>query len=152
MLKIRDLHVSYGGIRALKGISLEVQAGEIVTIIGANGAGKSTLLNTISGFLKPSRGEILYKGSKLAKRPDLVVRSGICHVPEGRLIFANLSVLDNLRLGAYLRSDKKAVLEDLEKVFALFPRLKEREQQMAGTLSGGEQQMLAMEGFDDPRS
>jgi len=144
MLKIKDLHVSYGGIRALKGISLEVRAGEIVTIIGANGAGKSTLLNTISGFLKPSRGEILYKGSRLAKRPDLVVRSGICHVPEGRLIFANLSVLDNLRLGAYLRSNKKAVLEDLHKGFGLFPRLDERKQQMAGTLSGGEQQMLAM--------
>jgi branched-chain amino acid transport system ATP-binding protein len=144
MLKINDLHVSYGGIRALKGISLEVQAGEIVTIIGANGAGKSTLLNTISGFLKPVKGEILYKGKKLAKRPDLVVQSGICHVPEGRLIFANLSVMDNLRLGAYLRSDKNAVLKDLDKVYALFPRLKEREQQMAGTLSGGEQQMLAM--------
>ncbi len=144
MLKINDLHVSYGGIRALKGVSLEVRSGEIVTIIGANGAGKSTLLNAISGFLKPSAGEILYKGQKLAKRPDLVVQSGICHVPEGRLIFANLSVLDNLRLGAYLRSDKKAVQGDLEKVFALFPRLKEREQQMAGTLSGGEQQMLAM--------
>jgi branched-chain amino acid transport system ATP-binding protein len=144
MLQINDLHVSYGGIRALKGVSLEVRSGEIVTIIGANGAGKSTLLNAISGFLKPSAGEILYKGQKLAKRPDLVVQSGICHVPEGRLIFANLSVLDNLRLGAYLRSDKRAVLEDLEKVFALFPRLKEREQQMAGTLSGGEQQMLAM--------
>jgi ABC-type branched-chain amino acid transport systems, ATPase component len=144
MLKINDLHVSYGGIRALKGISLEVRAGEIVTIIGANGAGKSTLLNTISGFLKPVKGEILYKGKKLAKRPDLVVQSGICHVPEGRLIFANLSVLDNLRLGAYLRSDKKAVQADLDRVYALFPRLKEREQQMAGTLSGGEQQMLAM--------
>jgi len=144
MLKIKDLHVSYGGIRALKGVSLEVRAGEIVTIIGANGAGKSTLLNTISGFLRPTAGDILYKGQKLAKRPDLVVQSGICHVPEGRLIFANLSVLDNLRLGAYLRADKKAMRDDMDKVFALFPRLKEREQQMAGTLSGGEQQMLAM--------
>ncbi|HOI22752.1 MAG: ABC transporter ATP-binding protein [Spirochaetia bacterium] len=144
MLKIKDLHVSYGGIRALKGVSLEVRAGEIVTIIGANGAGKSTLLNTISGFLRPTAGDILYKGQKLAKRPDLVVQSGICHVPEGRLIFANLSVLDNLRLGAYLRADKKAIRDDMDKVFALFPRLKEREQQMAGTLSGGEQQMLAM--------
>ena len=144
MLKIKDLHVSYGGIRALKGVSLEVKSGEIVTIIGANGAGKSTLLNTISGFLKPNAGEILYKGQKLAKRPDLVVKSGICHVPEGRLIFANLSVVDNLRLGAYLRSDKKAIRDDMDKVFALFPRLKEREQQLAGTLSGGEQQMLAM--------
>ena len=144
MLKIKDLHVSYGGIRALKGVSLEVRSGEIVTIIGANGAGKSTLLNTISGFLRPTAGDILYKGQKLAKRPDLVVQSGICHVPEGRLIFANLSVLDNLRLGAYLRADKKAIRDDMDKVFALFPRLKEREQQMAGTLSGGEQQMLAM--------
>ena len=144
MLSIKDLHVSYGGIRALKGVSLEVSAGEIVTIIGANGAGKSTLLNTISGFLKPGAGEILYKGKKLARRPDLVVQSGICHVPEGRLIFANLSVTDNLNLGAYLRSDKKAIRDDMEKVFVLFPRLKEREQQMAGTLSGGEQQMLAM--------
>ncbi len=144
MLKIKDLHVSYGGIRALKGVSLEVRAGEIVTIIGANGAGKSTLLNPISGFLRPTAGDILYKGQKLAKRPDLVVQSGICHVPEGRLIFANLSVLDNLRLGAYLRADKKAIRDDMDKVFVLFPRLKEREQQMAGTLSGGEQQMLAM--------
>ena len=144
MLEVRDLHVSYGGIRALKGVSLDVRQGEIVTIIGANGAGKSTLLNAVSGFLKPLQGEILYNGKKLAKRPDLVVKSGICHVPEGRLIFANLTVIDNLALGAYLRRDMKAVREDMEKVFALFPRLKEREQQMAGTLSGGEQQMLAM--------
>lgn len=144
MLEIRDLHVSYGGIRALKGVSLEVDQGEIVTIIGANGAGKSTLLNAISGFLKPVKGEIIYDGKKLAKRPDLVVQSGICHVPEGRLIFANLTVVDNLNLGAYLRHDAAGVREDLEKVFSLFPRLKEREGQMAGTLSGGEQQMLAM--------
>ncbi|MDP2792070.1 MAG: ABC transporter ATP-binding protein [Rectinemataceae bacterium] len=144
MLQINDLHVSYGGIRALKGVSLDVKQGELVTIIGANGAGKSTLLNAISGFLKLSQGEILYKGRKLERRPDLVVKSGICHVPEGRLIFANLTVLDNLGLGAYLRHEKKAVAEDLEKVFTLFPRLKEREQQIAGTLSGGEQQMLAM--------
>ncbi|PKL05764.1 MAG: ABC transporter ATP-binding protein, partial [Spirochaetae bacterium HGW-Spirochaetae-9] len=144
MLQINDLHVSYGGIRALRGVSLDVRQGELVTIIGANGAGKSTLLNAISGFLKLSQGEILYKGRKLERRPDLVVKSGICHVPEGRLIFANLTVLDNLGLGAYLRRDKKAVAEDLKKVFGLFPRLKEREQQVAGTLSGGEQQMLAM--------
>jgi len=130
MLKVKDLHVSYGGIRALKGVSLEVKRGEIVTIIGANGAGKSTLLNTISGFLKPSQGEVLYKDAKLAKRPDLVVKSGICHVPEGRLIFANLTVTDNLLLGAYLRNDKKVVREDMDKVFSIFPRLKEREQQM----------------------
>ncbi len=144
MLEIRDLHVSYGGIRALKGVSLTVNQGEIVTIIGANGAGKSTLLNAISGFLKPAQGDILYKGQKLGRRPDLVVKSGICHVPEGRLIFANLTVRDNLGLGAYLRSDPKKVREDLDKVFILFPRLKERETQIAGTLSGGEQQMLAM--------
>ena len=144
MLTITDLHVSYGGIRALKGVSLEVKQGEIVTIIGANGAGKSTLLNAISGFLKPTQGEILYKGAKLPRRPDLVVKSGICHVPEGRLIFANLSVTDNLALGAYLRNDRKAIEEDIEKVFSIFPRLKERERQIAGTLSGGEQQMLAM--------
>ena len=144
MLSVSNLHVSYGGIRALKGVSLEVKQGEIVTIIGANGAGKSTLLNSISGFLKPTKGEILYKGARLPRRPDLVVKSGICHVPEGRLIFANLSVTDNLALGAYLRNDRKAVAEDIEKVFAIFPRLKERERQIAGTLSGGEQQMLAM--------
>lgn len=144
LLEVRDLHVSYGGIRALKGVSLEVGQGEIVTIIGANGAGKSTLLNTISGFLKPGKGSVSYKGKKLERRPDLVVKSGICHVPEGRLIFANLTVYDNLLLGAYLRRDRKAVEADLEKVFGLFPRLKEREKQVAGTLSGGEQQMLAM--------
>ena len=144
MLEVQDLHVAYGGIRALKGVSLSVQQGEIVTIIGANGAGKSTLLNTISGFLKPVRGSVLYNGSALPRRPDLIVKSGICHVPEGRLIFANLSVQDNLMLGAYLRNDKKAIQADLEKVFAIFPRLKEREEQRAGTLSGGEQQMLAM--------
>ncbi len=144
MLEVQDLHVAYGGIRALKGVSLSVQKGEIVTIIGANGAGKSTLLNTISGFLKPVRGSVLYNGSALPRRPDLIVKSGICHVPEGRLIFANLSVQDNLMLGAYLRNDKKAIQADLEKVFAIFPRLKEREEQRAGTLSGGEQQMLAM--------
>ena len=144
MLEVQNLHVAYGGIRALKGVSLSVQKGEIVTIIGANGAGKSTLLNTISGFLKPVRGSVLYNGSALPRRPDLIVKSGICHVPEGRLIFANLSVQDNLMLGAYLRNDKRAIQADLEKVFAIFPRLKEREEQRAGTLSGGEQQMLAM--------
>ncbi|MEJ5184847.1 MAG: ABC transporter ATP-binding protein [Rectinemataceae bacterium] len=144
MLEVKDLHVAYGGIRALKGISLSVRKGEIVTIIGANGAGKSTLLNTVSGFLRPARGSIAYKGKPLPRRPDLIVRQGICHVPEGRLIFANLSVYDNLLLGAYLRNDKRGIAEDLERVFTIFPRLKEREQQRAGTLSGGEQQMLAM--------
>ena len=144
MLEIKNLHVAYGGIRALKGVSLSVQEGEIVTIIGANGAGKSTLLNTISGFLRPAKGTILYKGKTLPRRPDLIVKAGICQVPEGRLVFANLSVLDNLMLGAYRRNDKKAVRNDLKKVFDIFPRLEERKSQRAGTLSGGEQQMLAM--------
>jgi branched-chain amino acid transport system ATP-binding protein len=144
MLSVRDLQVSYGGIRALRGVSLDVNEGEIVTIIGANGAGKSTLLNTISGFLKPVRGEISFKGQKLGRQPAKIVKLGVCHVPEGRLVFANLSVLDNLLLGAYLRTDRKAMAADLEKVYSLFPRLKERLKQQAGTLSGGEQQMLAM--------
>jgi len=144
MLKVNDLHVSYGGIRALRGISLEVNQGEIVTIIGANGAGKSTLLNTISGFLKPVKGDIEYKGQKLGHQPAKIVKLGICHVPEGRLVFTNLTVHDNLLLGAYLRKDRKKIAEDLEKVYQLFPRLLERQKQLAGTLSGGEQQMLAM--------
>ncbi len=144
MLHVENLHVSYGGIRALKGVSLTVSEGEIVTIIGANGAGKSTLLNAVSGFLKPAAGSILFRGKQLAKRPDLVVRDGMCHVPEGRLIFANLSVEDNLNMGAYLRNDRKAISADLERVYGLFPRLAERSKQIAGTLSGGEQQMLAM--------
>ncbi len=144
MLNVRELHVSYGGIRALKGVSLEVNEGEIVTIIGANGAGKSTILNTISGFLKPAKGELEFKGHKLGRQPAKIVQLGICHVPEGRLVFTNLTVRDNLLLGAYLRTDRKAIAADLEKVYALFPRLKERERQLAGTLSGGEQQMLAM--------
>ncbi|MBN2875012.1 MAG: ABC transporter ATP-binding protein [Spirochaetales bacterium] len=144
MLNVENLHVAYGGIRALKGVSLTVNEGEIVTIIGANGAGKSTLLNAISGFLKPAAGSISFKGKPLARRPDLIVRDGVCHVPEGRLVFANLSVENNLAMGAYLRNDKKAVADDLERVYALFPRLAERSKQSAGTLSGGEQQMLAM--------
>ena len=144
MLKVNNLQVYYGGIHALKGVSLEVNKGEIVTIIGSNGAGKSTLLNSISGFLKYKEGEISYKGSKLGNNPSKIVKMGICHVPEGRLVFANLTVKDNLMMGAYLRNDKNAINEDLEKVFLIFPRLKEREKQIAGTLSGGEQQMLAM--------
>jgi len=144
MLNVENLHVSYGGIRALKGVSLTVNKGEIVTIIGANGAGKSTLLNAVTGFLKPAAGAITFRDKPLSKRPDLIVRDGMCHVPEGRLVFANLSVENNLAMGAYLRNDKKAIADDLEKVFALFPRLKERCKQSAGTLSGGEQQMLAM--------
>jgi branched-chain amino acid transport system ATP-binding protein len=144
MLKVENLQVYYGGIHALKGVSLDVNEGEIVTIIGSNGAGKSTLLNAISGFLKYKEGEITYKGNKVGFNPSKIVKMGICHVPEGRLVFANLTVKDNLMMGAYLRTDKAAVKEDLEKVFTLFPRLKERERQISGTLSGGEQQMLAM--------
>jgi len=144
MLEVRDLHVSYGGIKALRGVSLDVEQGEIVTIIGANGAGKSTLLNTVSGFLKPGAGSIVFKGEKIGQKAAKIVRAGICHVPEGRLVFANLTVEDNLRLGAYLRRDRRKIATDLERVYELFPRLRERMKQLAGTLSGGEQQMLAM--------
>ncbi len=144
MLSVRDLHVSYGGIKALRGVSLDVEQGEIVTIIGANGAGKSTLLNTVSGFLKPVSGSVHFKGQAVGRNPTKIVKSGICHVPEGRLIFANLSVEDNLRLGAYLRNDRKEIAADFDRVWNLFPRLLERRKQLSGTLSGGEQQMLAM--------
>lgn len=144
MLTVDNLHVYYGGIHALRGISLEIDQGEIVTIIGANGAGKSTLLNTISGFLKPAQGEVSYKEQRITPHPTRIVKMGISHVPEGRLVFANLSVKDNLHLGAYLRKDTEGIRQDLENVYELFPRLKERESQLAGTLSGGEQQMLAM--------
>ncbi|HYF83419.1 MAG TPA: ABC transporter ATP-binding protein [Clostridia bacterium] len=144
MLKVNNLHVYYGGIHALRGINVEVNAGEIVAIIGSNGAGKSTLLNTISGLLRPKEGEIFFKDEKLGMAPHKIVRKGLCQVPEGRLIFANLSVKDNLMLGAYLRKDTKKIAADLENIFDIFPRLKERENQSAGTLSGGEQQMLAM--------
>ena len=144
MLKVEDLNVFYGGIHALKGVNLEINKGEIVTIIGSNGAGKSTLLNSISGFLKYKQGLITYKGEKLPISPNRIVKLGISQVPEGRLVFANLTVVDNLMLGAFLRNDKKKIKEDLEKVYSLFPRLKEREKQISGTLSGGEQQMLAM--------
>jgi branched-chain amino acid transport system ATP-binding protein len=144
MLKVDNLQVYYGGIHALKGVSLEINQGEIVSIIGSNGAGKSTLLNSISGFLKYKEGSISFKDTKLGFNPNKIVKMGICHVPEGRLIFANLTVKDNLLMGAYLRKDKKGIDEDMEKVYQLFPRMKEREKQIAGTLSGGEQQMLAM--------
>lgn len=144
MLTIKNLNVFYGGIHALKGVSIEVNKGEIVTIIGSNGAGKSTLLNCISGLLKPKSGVIIYKDEKVLPIPHKIVKRGICQVPEGRLIFANLSVADNLNLGAYLRKDHKGIAEDIEKVYTLFPILKEREKQISGTMSGGEQQMLAM--------
>lgn len=144
MLKVNNLHVYYDGIHALRGVDIEVNKGEIVTIIGANGAGKSTLLNAVSGFLKPREGIVEYKGEVLSGSPNKIVKRGMCHVPEGRLVFVNLSVRDNLLLGAYLRKNKKEIDEDMERVYTLFPRLKEREKQIAGTLSGGEQQMLAM--------
>jgi branched-chain amino acid transport system ATP-binding protein len=144
MLSVKDLNVFYGGIHALKGVSIDVQEGQIVSIIGSNGAGKSTLINAISGIVKYKDGEILYKGEKLPKQAHKIVKSGICQVPEGRVIFANLTVMENLYMGAFLRNDKEVIEQDLEKIFTLFPILKERQNQIAGTLSGGEQQMLAM--------
>jgi branched-chain amino acid transport system ATP-binding protein len=145
MLKIEDIDVYYGIIHALKGVSLEINQGEIVTLIGANGAGKSTLLKTISGLLKPKRGDILFGGQSISgKVAQSIVKQGLSHVPEGRRVFSNMTVEENLELGAYLRKDKKGIREDFEKVFDLFPRLLERRKQLAGTLSGGEQQMLAM--------
>ncbi|NUK29612.1 ABC transporter ATP-binding protein [Parageobacillus sp. VR-IP] len=145
MLKVESIDVFYGNIQALKGVSLEVKNGEIVTLIGANGAGKSTLLKTISGLLKPKQGDILYEGASIAgKAAQTIVKQGISHVPEGRRIFANMTVEENLELGAFLRKDKQEIQQDFEKVYHLFPRLYERRKQLAGTLSGGEQQMLAI--------
>jgi branched-chain amino acid transport system ATP-binding protein len=145
MLEIKNLVVNYGAIAALHGISLSVPDGKIVTLIGANGAGKTTTLKTISGLLKPNSGEIFYTGSNIAGLPPhQIVARGISQSPEGRMIFANLTVLENLQLGAYLQKDKAVVRRELERVSVLFPRLKERAQQIAGTLSGGEQQMLAI--------
>jgi branched-chain amino acid transport system ATP-binding protein len=145
MLKIEDIDVYYGIIHALKGVSLEINEGEIVTLIGANGAGKSTLLKTISGLLKPKKGDILFQGQSISgKVAQSIVKQGVSQVPEGRRVFSNMTVEENLELGAYLRKDKKGIREDFEKVFNLFPRLLERRKQLAGTLSGGEQQMLAM--------
>ncbi len=145
MLEIKNLTVGYGGIPALHGISLSVAAGSIVTLIGSNGAGKTTTLKTISGLLTPKAGEIIYDGKNIAGlRPHEIVKRGLSHVPEGRMIFANLTVLENLQMGAYLVRDQSTIRRELEFVFATFPRLKEREQQIAGTLSGGEQQMLAI--------
>lgn len=145
MLKVNEIDVYYGNIQALKGVSLEVSEGEIVTLIGANGAGKSTLLKTLSGLLKPKKGEIQYLGANIAGKPaQSIVKSGISHVPEGRRVFANMTVEENLELGAFLRKDKKEIRNDLNKVYEIFPRLLERRKQLSGTLSGGEQQMLAM--------
>ncbi len=145
MLEVRDLHVNYGAISALHGISLEVKQGEIVTLIGANGAGKSTALRAISGLVKPRSGVINFEGHNIAGlAAHAVVGRGIAQSPEGRMVFANLSVIENLRMGAYLRHHQHEIATDLSYIFGIFPRLKEREQQIAGTLSGGEQQMLAI--------
>lgn len=145
MLTVNDINVFYGAIHAIKGVSMEVNEGEIVTLIGANGAGKSTILRTISGLLKPKNGSIQFEGQAIAGMPaHEIVKTGISQVPEGRRIFAEMSVLENLELGAFTRKDKDGIKADMELVFERFPRLKERIGQLAGTLSGGEQQMLAM--------
>lgn len=145
LLEINDLHVYYGAIHALQGVSFTVDEGEIVTLIGANGAGKSTTLRAISGLVPARRGVIRYKGRDITTTPaEEIVRLGVCHVPEGRRIFAPLTVRENLELGAYTRKDKAEIDKTLQRVFASFPRLKERINQLGGTLSGGEQQMLAM--------
>ena len=145
MLDVKDINVYYGAIHAIKGISLSVEEGEIVTLIGANGAGKSTTLRTISGLLKPKTGEIKFLGNNIAGMPaHKIVREGISQVPEGRRIFAEMTVLENLELGAFTRDNKDEIQSDMQMVFKRFPRLEERKTQLAGTLSGGEQQMLAM--------
>ena len=145
MLKIQDLHVNYGGINALRGVSMEVGDSEIVTLIGANGAGKSTTLRTITGLVKAASGSILWNEEELiGKSIDTIFQSGIAMVPEGRRVFSDLTVLENLRIGAYLRKDKEEIEKDIKWVYSLFPRLEERHWQLAGTLSGGEQQMLAV--------
>lgn len=144
MLTIKDLHVHYGAIQALKGVSLKVADGELVSLIGANGAGKTTTLHTISGLLQASSGEVLLDGVNLQKLPShKIIENGIAQVPEGRHVFAQMTVLENLYMGAYIMRDKAKVQENLDWVFSHFPRLKERSRQLAGTLSGGEQQMLA---------
>lgn len=145
MLEVKDLQVYYGMIQALKGLSFEVNKGEIVALIGANGAGKTTILHTVSGLLQPKAGSITFEGKDISKVPaHKIVSMGMAHVPEGRRVFAQLSVYENLKMGAYTRNDKKEIEESIENVYKRFPRLKERRNQMAGTLSGGEQQMLAM--------
>ncbi len=145
MLEIKDIHVYYGAIHAIKGVSLTVRQGEIVTLIGSNGAGKSTTLRTVSGLLTPKEGDILFEGEPIAGRPaQSIVKLGISQVPEGRRIFANMTVMENLELGAFSRDDADGIEADMNMVFERFPRLLERKEQAAGTLSGGEQQMLAM--------
>ena len=145
MLEVKDLQVSYGMIQAIKGISFEVNQGEVIALIGANGAGKTTILHTVTGLLAPKAGSIMFEGQDITKVPaHKIVSMGMAHVPEGRRVFAQLSVYDNLKMGAYTRKDKNEIEESLEMVYKRFPRLEERKHQMAGTLSGGEQQMLAM--------
>jgi branched-chain amino acid transport system ATP-binding protein len=145
MLELHDLTVSYGAIRALHGISLKVEPGSIVTLVGSNGAGKTTTLRTISGLVKAKHGRIVYEGQDILGLPaHHIVARGIAQSPEGRMVFSNLTVAENLRMGAYLRKDKKNFPKDLDFIFSIFPRLKERRSQTAGTLSGGEQQMLAI--------
>ena len=145
MLKIENLHIKYGAIHAVKGIDIEVNEGEIVTLIGANGAGKTSILKALSGLVKPSEGTITYDGKVLNKKSAQdIMKAGISHVPEGRRIFADMTVLENLELGAYQRKDKEGIKKDLEAIYERFPILKDRSKQAAGTLSGGEQQMLAI--------
>ena len=145
MLEVKDLEVCYGVIRAVKGVSFSVEKGEVIALIGANGAGKTTILHTITGLIPAKSGSVVFEGKELTKTPaHKIVGMGMAHVPEGRRVFQQLSVLENLRLGAYTRKDKAGIRESLEKVYARFPRLEERKNQIAGTLSGGEQQMLAM--------
>lgn len=145
MLEVKDLKVYYGMIQAIKGVSFHVNEGEVIALIGANGAGKTTILHTVSGLLTPKEGTVTFEGKDIVKIPGhKIVSMGMAHVPEGRRVFAQLSVLQNLKMGAYTRKDKAEIDETLKTVFARFPRLEERQNQMAGTLSGGEQQMLAM--------
>lgn len=145
MLEVKDLEVYYGVIQAIKGISFEVNKGEVIALIGANGAGKTTTLHTITGLLSPKKGHVLFEGKDITKVPaHKIVSMGMAHVPEGRRVFAELSVYENLKMGAYTRKDKNEIEESLANVYKRFPRLEERKNQMAGTLSGGEQQMLAM--------
>lgn len=145
MLEVKDLEVNYGMIRAIKGISFEIEKGEIIALIGANGAGKTTTLHTISGLIKPKAGSVIFNGVDIVKVPcHKIVSMGMAHVPEGRRVFSQFTVLQNLKMGAYTRSDKDEIAETLQKVYKRFPRLEERKNQLAGTLSGGEQQMLAM--------
>ncbi|MBQ5426195.1 MAG: ABC transporter ATP-binding protein [Pseudobutyrivibrio sp.] len=145
MLKVENLVVNYGVIQALKGISFEVNKGEVIALIGANGAGKTTTLQTISGMLQPTSGKVLLEGTDITKVPGhKIVSMGLAHVPEGRRVFGGLTVLENLKMGAYTRSSKSEIADSLDRIYESFPRLKERQNQLAGTLSGGEQQMLAM--------